>query len=64
MDQASYTVDEWCTKHRVCRATFYNLVKSGQAPRYIKIGSRTVISYQADLDWQREHEAGAPASNQ
>jgi hypothetical protein len=61
MDEKSYTVDEWCSKHRLCRASFYNLKKAGKAPRVMKAGARTIISHQADLDWQREREAEAAA---
>jgi hypothetical protein len=56
-NENSYTVEEWCHKHRLCRATFYNLRKVGKGPRILKAGSRTLITSQADLDWQREREA-------
>ena len=56
-NENSYTVEEWCHKHRLCRATFYNLRKVGKGPQILKAGSRTLITFQADLDWQRVREA-------
>ncbi|HEX3860457.1 MAG TPA: hypothetical protein VHY35_02040 [Stellaceae bacterium] len=55
----SFTVDEWCHHRRICRATFYNLLKVGKAPQIIKVGSRTTISAEADEEWRREREAEA-----
>ncbi len=62
MERRSYTIQEWCYKRRVCRATFYNLLKRGKAPRIMKVGARTRISHEADEDWQREREAEVGAA--
>ena len=55
----SFTVDEWCFQRRICRATFYNLLKAGKGPKVLKIGSRTTITAEADEEWRLAQEAVA-----
>jgi predicted DNA-binding transcriptional regulator AlpA len=62
VEKQDYTIDQWCHKRKVCRATFYNLLKAGKAPRIIKVGSRTRISPEADEAWQKERETEAAAA--
>jgi hypothetical protein len=56
MTQAAYTVDEWCTRRRLCRASFYKLLKQGKGPRTYYVGNRQYISADADAAWQAERE--------
>ena len=35
---------------------FYKLRSQGRAPREMKIGSRSIISNQAEADWHRQME--------
>jgi hypothetical protein len=37
-------------------AAGYNLVKSGEAPRVMRVGARILISKEAVVDWRRERE--------
>jgi predicted DNA-binding transcriptional regulator AlpA len=55
-EQDAFSVDEFCKRNRISRATFYNLQKVGQAPRVMKVGSRTLISVEAAEQWRRELE--------
>ena len=57
--RVAYTVVEFCEAHRISRATFYNLLKLGHAPRIMRIGTRTLISAEAARDWRLEREAAA-----
>ena len=57
MADGSFTVDEWCKRRKVCRATFYNLQKARKGPKIMKVGSRTLVSAEADDEWRREREA-------
>lgn len=50
------TIDEFCFRNKVCRATLYNLWGRGEGPRRYKVGSRTYISIEAERDWQRQLE--------
>ncbi len=56
MEVQAQTVDEFCQSHRISRGTFYNLLKDGRGPRVMKIGSRTLISAEAAVDWRRRME--------
>ena len=60
----AYTIDEWCRRHRLSRATFYNLLRRGEAPRVMKVGIRTIISREASEEWRRrlEEHAGSHAA--
>jgi predicted DNA-binding transcriptional regulator AlpA len=50
------SVDAFCERQGFCRATLYNLWKSGRGPRFMKVGSRRIITPEAEADWQREME--------
>jgi hypothetical protein len=52
-----FTVDEFCRHHRICRGTFYNLIKHGRGPRIMKVGARTIVTDEAAADWRARMEA-------
>ncbi|MEI8715878.1 helix-turn-helix transcriptional regulator [Mesorhizobium sp. ISC11] len=54
----AYNIPEFCAAHRISRATFYNLLNDGHAPRTMKVGSRVLISKEAAADWRKACEAG------
>lgn len=46
------TVAEFCEQARICRATFYALLKNkNTAPTILKIGKRTFVSKEAFFEW-------------
>ena len=49
---AASTVDEFCSAHRIARATFYNLLKENRGPRTMKIGRRRLISREEAALWR------------
>lgn len=53
---ATYDVDTFCNTHGISRALFYKLVKENRGPRLMKVGRRTLISFEAALAWRREME--------
>ena len=55
--KSMYSVKEFCTEHGISRALFYNLLKRGLGPRTAKLGSRTLISAEAALEWRQRMEA-------
>jgi hypothetical protein len=55
----AFSVEEFCTLHRISRCYFYKLLRNGLGPRIIKIGARTLISVEAAADWRREREVAA-----
>jgi len=56
------SVEGFCARNSICKATLYNLWKRGEGPRYMQVGSRRLISSQAEADWHREREAAAQAT--
>jgi len=53
MERTAYTVSEFCERNGICRATFYNLQKRGQAPQTITVGAHPRVTAQAEADWHR-----------
>jgi hypothetical protein len=54
----SFTLDEWCVRRRISRAMFYKLPDE-QRPRTHNVGTRVLISTEADAAWVRAREAEA-----
>ena len=44
MEKDAYNIVEFCQRHGLSRASFYNLEKIGQAPRIMRVGGRIMIS--------------------
>ena len=59
MTKQAHSVDEFCEAHGICRATLYNLWKSGDGPRFMRVRDRRLISIDAAADWRRDMEAKA-----
>lgn len=53
----SYSIEEWCKRHRLSRSTYYKLVRAGQGPRSMKILDCVRIGEDADKEWVRAQEA-------
>jgi predicted DNA-binding transcriptional regulator AlpA len=62
MNKSAYSIDEWCQLNSISRRTFYNLEELGKGPRTFNVGTRRLISAEADFDWRREREAAARTS--
>ena len=56
VSRGSFTIEEWCERHDVCRASFYNLRKRGEAPEIMLVGNRVRISVASDARWMRDRE--------
>jgi hypothetical protein len=54
--KACYSIDEFCSSHRISRPMYYKLRAAGKAPRTMSVGTRTLISYEAAADWRRACE--------
>jgi hypothetical protein len=61
MELEAFSITEFCTAHRISRATFYNLLAAGEGPRTMKVGNRVLISRDAAADWRREREQASKA---
>jgi predicted DNA-binding transcriptional regulator AlpA len=56
MTKQAWTIEEFCQSHGISRATFYNLMKRGTAPRIMKVGTRTLVSVDAAAEWRERME--------
>lgn len=50
------SVDEFCEAYGLSKSMFYKLLRTGKAPRIMKVGRRTLISFEAAEEWQRSVE--------
>jgi predicted DNA-binding transcriptional regulator AlpA len=55
----AYSINEFCALHNISRSTYYNLKKSGQAPKEMVVMGRRLISDEAGAQWRRQMEAAA-----
>ena len=55
-DTLAFSIPEFCRRHGISRAHFYNLSKSGDGPAVMRVGRRTLISAEAAAEWRRRME--------
>jgi hypothetical protein len=59
IEPASFTIDEFCSRHGICRATYYNLKKVGKAPREMELNRARRISGDSEKDRVKDRERAA-----
>ena len=52
----------FCQRNTISESTYHALKRQGRGPREIKVGSRTLITEQAEADWRAEREAETRAA--
>ena len=52
---------EFCDAHGISEGFYYKLKKQRKGPREMKVGTRTLITFEAAADWRREREAASVA---
>jgi predicted DNA-binding transcriptional regulator AlpA len=52
----AFSIPEFCRRHGISRAHFYNLWKGGAAPLVMRVGRRTLISAEAAAEWRMRME--------
>ena len=62
--QRVYTVQEFCSSHRISHSQLYNFWKQGTGPRYFRNGARRRITEEAAAEWRKELEAKASQGQQ
>ena len=60
----SFTIKEWCQHRRISVAYFYELDKINKAPESHYVGSKRLISGEADVAWVRAREAETRAARE
>jgi hypothetical protein len=56
MNEDAFSVDEFCSRYKICRSTFYKALREGWGPKIIQIGSRKRITPSAARAWERRME--------
>jgi hypothetical protein len=59
MSEESLTLTQWCAKRKVSKPMHYKLKSQGKAVRTHYVGSKVLVSDEADMEWVREREAEA-----
>ena len=54
--RGSFTIDEWCERHRISRSYWYKLKKAKLTPATMNLNGVQRISVEADAAWTRERE--------
>lgn len=57
-ERVSFTIEEFCARHRLSRSTYYDLRKRGLGPQEMKSGRWTRISRASEDVWLAKMEAG------
>ena len=60
--RGAYTVAEFAEAHRISEAFVYKLMSQGEGPAVMKLGTRTLISFEAAAAWRAEREAATAAA--
>jgi hypothetical protein len=55
-DADAFTIEEFCSRHRITKRRFYELCASGRGPRLMRLGRRPLISREAAADFRRRLE--------
>ena len=50
------SIPEFCKAHGISEGFFYKLKKQGEGPREMKVGARTLISFESAAEWRRARE--------
>ena len=55
------SIPEFCAAHGFSEGMYYKMRKQGVTPREMKVGTRTLITFEAAADWRTEREAASTA---
>jgi hypothetical protein len=55
------SIPQFCTAHNISEGFYYKLKKQKLNPREMKVGTRTLITFEAAADWRAEREAASTA---
>ena len=61
-EPAAYSIETFCRSHSISRSKLYAMLRSGEGPRLMKCGTRTLISMEAARDWRLAREQAAAVS--
>ena len=50
------SIPEFCEAHGFSEGFFHKLMKQGAGPRVMKVGARTLITFESAAEWRRARE--------
>src|SRR6516162_4281355 len=50
------SIPEFCKAHGISEGFYYKLKRQGEGPREMKVGARTLISFESAAEWRRARE--------
>jgi len=53
------SIPQFCTAHNISEGFYYKLKKQKLNPREMKVGTRTLITFEAAADWRAERQAAS-----
>ena len=56
------SIREFCGAHGISEGFFYKLKKQGEGPREMKVGARTLITFEFAAEWRRAREVRPTSS--
>jgi hypothetical protein len=59
LDQAAFTIAEFCLAHRISQSMYFKMRAMGLGPREMSVGSRKLISQESAAEWRKAREAAA-----
>lgn len=60
-ERMAFSIGEFCYRHNISKAHYYNLKKLNLGPREMDVHGRKIISKEAEIDWRRERETNNTA---
>ena len=59
LNSLAMSIREFCRLHGISEDQFFKMQREGWGPLTMKVGSRTLISYEAAAEWRRSREEAA-----
>ena len=56
MEEFAMTVSEFCARWHISEPLYFKLRRKGLGPKVMRIGRRTLITPEANAEWQRQRE--------
>ena len=50
------SIREFCSAHAISQGLYFKLKKQGEGPREMKVGARTLITFESAAEWRRTRE--------
>lgn len=60
VEKMAFTIPEFCARHSISRAFYYELKKQGKTPREVRdLGRIPIITIEAETEWRAARNAAA-----